>query len=181
MIHCADCGSQNRRGSKFCSDCGHDLHAAPDITCTECNRVSPPDSAYCQWCGAALASASNLHSDGVVKPPPPALAEAAAAESARYPQRELPQWLFESHAAQAGQQAAEPSTLPSPARSKYLEGIENALPATDAWQAASQGRAVDGTNSPAGRGRESRRRLGCLVFGLMILLRVIVLGTESAV
>jgi hypothetical protein len=183
MIHCADCGTLNRRGSSFCSSCGHDLHAAPDITCAECNRISPPDSAFCQWCGAPLAGVPNA--EGVTSSPTPALSQPTPTERPMPPHRRLPQWLYESHAAQAGLPAAEASTAPPKppqphVKSKYLDGIENALPATDAWQSAARGTAVDGTDSPAGRGRESRRRFGCLALGVTVLLRVVALGAEKA-
>jgi len=185
MIQCADCGTLNRRGSTYCGNCGHDLHAAPDVTCTECNRISPPDSAFCQWCGAPVALAGVSLGDSVTSSPPHAPSGSMAEEVRRPLQRELPPWLYESQPVQAGQPATEaltapPKPLQARVKSKYLEGIENALPATDAWQAASQGRAPDGPDSSAGRRRESRHRLGCLGLGLMVLLRAIALGTERA-
>jgi hypothetical protein len=183
MIHCPDCGTLNRRGSTYCSNCGHDLHAAPDITCTECNRVSPPDSAYCQWCGAALASAR--HGDSAMSSPLEALSEPKAAERPRPPDRELPQWLYESADAQPDQPVLVGSTsLAVPysgaAKNKYLEGIENTLRATDAWQVASQSAAPGGADAAEDAGRESRRPFGCLVMGMTVLTRVIALGAQRS-
>jgi class 3 adenylate cyclase/tetratricopeptide (TPR) repeat protein len=47
---CAACGSANRQGRKFCSDCGSPLARA----CAACGAANEPDDSFCGDCGAAL-------------------------------------------------------------------------------------------------------------------------------
>jgi len=71
MIECAHCGTQNRMGSRYCSNCGQCLNVIPDLVCHACGRLSPSGSAFCQFCGAALSTAA------VSRPQAPECAEAS--------------------------------------------------------------------------------------------------------
>ena len=62
---CANCGTDNREGRKFCSECGTSLASG----CPSCGAANEPGEKFCGECGATLASAST----GV----PPAAAPAA--------------------------------------------------------------------------------------------------------
>jgi len=51
-MKCPHCGYENRRGAKFCIDCGQSLLA--EFLCPSCGKSSPPGSKFCQECGHAL-------------------------------------------------------------------------------------------------------------------------------
>jgi hypothetical protein len=163
MIECAHCGTQNRKGSKFCSNCGQRLDIVPDGVCGTCSRLSPPGSAFCQFCGAALpaadpprlqgpagAGAKSQQLCGASGPAP--LGETAAAvpeatipselselrqsagqDSGKGLARRVPSWLY---GAKSGAAVAPiPNVEPDHAQSKnkYLEGIGDVLVPAEAW------------------------------------------------
>ncbi|MBV8357395.1 MAG: AAA family ATPase [Deltaproteobacteria bacterium] len=70
---CGKCGSDNRRGRKFCTNCGTPLVA----TCPKCGAAIQPDEKFCGECGAAIgaSAASTLSS---VQPKPLQLSDAIA-------------------------------------------------------------------------------------------------------
>ena len=47
LITCADCGTANKSGRRFCTACGARLL----ITCTVCNNSNVLPSGYCPDCG----------------------------------------------------------------------------------------------------------------------------------
>src|SRR6266496_2097409 len=47
---CSACGTENRAGRKFCSNCGAQLARA----CPACGAANDPDDRFCGECGAAL-------------------------------------------------------------------------------------------------------------------------------
>ena len=53
-MRCANCGSENRDGAKFCNEC-----AAPlALRCPSCGTESPPRAKFCSECGTALTGKS---------------------------------------------------------------------------------------------------------------------------
>src|SRR6266566_8408187 len=50
MSICADCGTENKSGRKFCSNCGAGLARA----CPACGAANDPNDAFCGECGTAL-------------------------------------------------------------------------------------------------------------------------------
>ena len=60
-MRCSKCGSDNREGRKFCTNCGTPLIA----TCPNCSAAIQPDEKFCGECGAAIdATASGTRSSG---------------------------------------------------------------------------------------------------------------------
>ena len=51
---CANCGTDNREGRKFCSECGTALASG----CPSCGAANEPGEKFCGECGATLASTS---------------------------------------------------------------------------------------------------------------------------
>jgi tetratricopeptide (TPR) repeat protein len=51
-MKCPHCQAENRRGAKFCIDCGQSL--LTELLCPNCGKSSPPRSKFCQECGHAL-------------------------------------------------------------------------------------------------------------------------------
>src|ERR1041384_6874052 len=49
-MNCSACGTENRVGRKFCSNCGAPLAVA----CPSCGAANEPDDRFCGECGAAL-------------------------------------------------------------------------------------------------------------------------------
>src|SRR5512145_2948790 len=49
---CPSCGTENREGRKFCSQCGTPLALA----CPTCGAPNEPDERFCGECGAALSA-----------------------------------------------------------------------------------------------------------------------------
>src|SRR5216683_1576546 len=52
-MRCANCGSENADGTKFCRDCGTTLAQR----CPRCAAPNPPGSRFCGECGVRLAEA----------------------------------------------------------------------------------------------------------------------------
>jgi class 3 adenylate cyclase/tetratricopeptide (TPR) repeat protein len=50
QIRCSKCGSENREGRKFCTNCGASLATS----CPKCTAAIQPDEKFCGECGAAL-------------------------------------------------------------------------------------------------------------------------------
>ena len=53
---CAQCGTENRAGRKFCASCGHALA----VGCPSCGAPNETGERFCGECGAALPGASTL-------------------------------------------------------------------------------------------------------------------------
>ncbi|MFC1882428.1 AAA family ATPase [Thermodesulfobacteriota bacterium] len=47
---CPECQFENRKGAKFCNECGHKF----DVTCPECNASNKVGSKFCDECGYDL-------------------------------------------------------------------------------------------------------------------------------
>jgi class 3 adenylate cyclase len=58
-MRCSKCGSENREGRKFCTNCGTPLLAA----CPKCGAVVEPDEKFCGECGTALSDAAPAAAD----------------------------------------------------------------------------------------------------------------------
>ena len=54
MLTCANCGTQNEPGRKFCLECGGRLAA----DCPACGLANPPGAKFCGDCGTRLAAAT---------------------------------------------------------------------------------------------------------------------------
>jgi len=54
MIYCPKCGTANRRGSRFCNECGAPLPMRTALRCPMCGATNPIGNAYCDKCGARL-------------------------------------------------------------------------------------------------------------------------------
>ena len=54
MIQCAHCGTRNRDGSKFCSDCGARLVQQSGMLCPMCGTPNTVENVFCNKCGARL-------------------------------------------------------------------------------------------------------------------------------
>jgi class 3 adenylate cyclase/predicted ATPase len=57
-MRCWECGSENREGRKFCTNCGTPLLAA----CPKCGAAVEPDEKFCGECGTALITPTLTHS-----------------------------------------------------------------------------------------------------------------------
>jgi class 3 adenylate cyclase/tetratricopeptide (TPR) repeat protein len=51
-VTCPNCGTENREGRKFCSECG----AALALACQSCGAANEPGEKFCGECGEALAT-----------------------------------------------------------------------------------------------------------------------------
>lgn len=54
MIQCSHCGTKNRDGSKYCSDCGARLAPQAGLVCPMCGTPNPIENVFCSKCGARL-------------------------------------------------------------------------------------------------------------------------------
>jgi len=172
MMKCPYCGTLNRKGSRYCSKCGQRLDTLSDV-CPACNKANPRGSAFCGFCGAPLRLP-----DGQ---------KAASALGARPTEESLeeglPPWLYEApeETQPMGEQAAASAVATVAEGGKYLRGIENVLPDTEAWLSSSQSQ---GLAKPAPAKREtagapeaqSGARKGCLPLVLAIVLCLVLLA-----
>jgi hypothetical protein len=185
MIPCPNCGTRNRRGSKYCYCCGQPLGIVFNVSCPVCDRLNPAGSSFCAFCGAKIGARPPGEQAGSSEQPASLVrgtlqGTPRAEASPGRPQRELPPWLYEQPTEHpAGQ------TLPSPvsssaavepplAQSKYLSDIPGALPKTEGWLSSVP--KVEG-KPIASRVPESKRRMqgGCLMLPLLALLGAIAL------
>jgi predicted nucleic acid-binding Zn ribbon protein len=49
-VICAVCGTENRPGRRFCSQCGHAL----SVACPSCSATNEPGDRFCGECGMSL-------------------------------------------------------------------------------------------------------------------------------
>src|SRR5215467_4337363 len=63
-MRCSKCGSDNRQGRKFCTNCGTALVAA----CPKCGAPIQPDERFCGECGTALGDAARAAAPAVTAP-----------------------------------------------------------------------------------------------------------------
>jgi class 3 adenylate cyclase/tetratricopeptide (TPR) repeat protein len=54
---CTKCGSDNREGAKFCSECATSFA----VKCPRCGAANKPAAKFCDECAASLAPASTIH------------------------------------------------------------------------------------------------------------------------
>lgn len=171
MISCPYCGTPNRRGSKYCSNCGQRLGAISAIVCHACERLNPPGSTYCAFCGVLL-TFGRTATGSILRPYMPSLEGPVTPElESRQPapRRELPSWLYE--------QSAMPSAIQESTekQSKYLRNIQGVLPSTDAWLLTSMRRGVGtlGLDTDDMGNKKSQNGKGCFMLVLIVLCLVL--------
>ncbi len=71
MIQCSHCGTQNRDGSKFCSDCGARLVQQSGLVCPMCGEPNTVENVFCQKCGARLVPLTVAPAADRTPPPAP--------------------------------------------------------------------------------------------------------------
>jgi len=73
-VICANCGSENAPGAKFCNECGATLAAG----CPNCGAINKPGARFCNECGTALGGGAPTATGAPVRPSgPPAAAPVA--------------------------------------------------------------------------------------------------------
>ncbi len=168
MITCPFCAAPNRRGSKYCSNCGERVDTIASIRCVSCDGPNPAGTVICQFCGLALVPAAEEDDTEVVPSLPPieplAESEVPSSDLTTSPQRQPPSWLYEGVAAERPEPP--PPAMAPPAEdqvyeeaepNKHLRGISGVLPKEDGWVSSSLSRhlqspAVGGTGSPPAEG-----------------------------
>ena len=63
-MKCPNCQTENRKGRKFCSNCGQPLQ----IQCASCKAVNEPGEKYCGECGSPLYPVQHTSSMPLPKP-----------------------------------------------------------------------------------------------------------------
>ena len=136
MISCPYCATPNRKGSKYCCNCGQRLGADASIICASCRELNPPRSAYCSTCGGALVDSTNAQ-EGESEPLED---RGKGSDDATPPRRELPAWLRPHpgvHQQESSPSSAAPvppsEEIPAAQGSKYLQDIRGTLQRADGW------------------------------------------------
>jgi class 3 adenylate cyclase/tetratricopeptide (TPR) repeat protein len=88
-VHCSVCGSENRVGARFCSECG----TAFATTCAECGTPTSPGARFCSNCGTPTPATSNAGVPSAERHGA-ALAQAALATGVPVAERRLVSILF---------------------------------------------------------------------------------------
>jgi hypothetical protein len=147
MVGCPDCGTLNRKGSKYCSNCGQRLDTVSALHCPSCDGANPPGSTSCEFCGASLRPAAGGTEDDtsaqqpLESPEESALCAPKIQEPVMSHRPELPSWLIEGPAEEPQKpdlSGGAPSTVSvepgvEQKGNKYLRGIPGVLPSGDAW------------------------------------------------
>lgn len=175
MVPCPSCGTQNRRGSKYCYHCGQHLDTVFDAKCPSCERFNPTGSAFCAFCGSriplpsAAGDASVPQSAYVATSPEKGVPESAEGAAAR---RELPSWLYEQETPSAVHSGFEGPTelFPSDKESKYLKDIPGTLPRSRVWLPAVPGGSTSRPPTNQLSQGQPRQRVGCLPLLMTALL-----------
>jgi hypothetical protein len=71
MIQCTHCGTKNREGSKFCSDCGARLVQQSGLICPMCGTPNTVENVFCSKCGARLVPLTVAPQQEKTPPPTP--------------------------------------------------------------------------------------------------------------
>ncbi len=71
MIHCPKCGAANRRGSRFCNECGESLPIRTALRCPMCGTMNSVGNVYCDRCHARLIPLTTSPPDGDDQEPAP--------------------------------------------------------------------------------------------------------------
>ncbi|MCX7838054.1 MAG: zinc-ribbon domain-containing protein [Anaerolineae bacterium] len=71
MIQCSHCGTKNRDGSKYCSDCGARLVPQAGLVCPMCGTPNPIENVFCSKCGARLVPLTAATLTDKTPPPTP--------------------------------------------------------------------------------------------------------------
>ncbi len=116
MVYCAHCGTQNRDGSKFCSNCGARLASESGLRCPMCSTLNQVESVFCSNCSARLVP---LIAAAIpeAKPPAPPIKGLSLSAKTVLPADELPT----PNAA-----PAEPSDLIAPPPAAQVAGQKEA-------------------------------------------------------
>ena len=113
MIYCPKCGTANRRGSRFCNECGEPLPMRTALRCPLCGTMNPVSNTYCDRCQARLlplaAPAYAEPEPEPAAPPAEEVAERVAPEG-----QEAEDWLAQLRAP-AEEGAEEPEGAGKPA------------------------------------------------------------------
>ncbi len=78
-MNCANCGTSNEPGRKFCGECGARLSAA----CPACGTANQPNTKFCGECGTALLGEATAAAPASTSPPTPSPASASASGAER--------------------------------------------------------------------------------------------------
>ncbi len=181
MISCPSCGTLNRKGSKYCSNCGQRLDVISSVICPSCGGPNLAGSVSCSFCGEPLPSAVTEEKGEVVQPEPVSANEPSESEPAAMRRSKLPSWLRPRSAKRSEALASSTvgdMTVSSDAASdqegcRYLQGIHGVLPSADAWLSPSQDiaqRPVSESTTEAKPGA----RWGCLLLGALLLTILVV-------
>jgi len=161
MIGCPYCGTLNRKGSRYCCNCGERLDTVPSTRCPSCNAPNLASNETCAFCGAALRLDEEEPQMGTAPSAEVAAPAAEAAGEAAPPNRGGTPWSCRPKTGQAGEpESPVPEALPSwlydlPAEeeepllpdavssappedesakpNRYLGDMDGALPKTDGW------------------------------------------------
>ena len=58
MMKCSHCGSEQKDGSTFCSECGNKLEAPKKYYCSNCGKELQLNEKFCSQCGASTTNNS---------------------------------------------------------------------------------------------------------------------------
>ena len=113
MIYCPKCGTANRRGSRFCNECGEPLPMRTALRCPLCGTMNPVSNTYCDRCQARLLPlAAPAYAEPEPEPAAPPAEEVA--ERVAPEEQEAEDWLAQLRAP-AEEGAEEPEGAGKPA------------------------------------------------------------------
>src|SRR5256885_16158591 len=75
-MKCSRCGTENRPGRRFCSECG----AALAVACPSCGFANEAGEKFCGGCGVSLAAGTPPSPESVTTSPVAAASDSAASK-----------------------------------------------------------------------------------------------------
>jgi hypothetical protein len=156
MIGCPYCGTMNRRGSRYCGNCGERLDTVPSTRCPSCNAPNLSGNERCAFCGAPLEVPDEAPEAGISAGliASASTEEAEEAEPESLTAEELPSWLYDlptepRHEVVPATASPAVPEQEGPEPNRYLQDIGGVFPKTDGWLSPSLRRHLSASSNQA--------------------------------
>ena len=143
MIYCPKCGSANRRGSRFCNECGEPLPTHTALRCPMCGAMNPVGNVYCDRCQARLVPMTATPPEEKRYEPPPIKGLSLPTIPLEEKKEEAPpaateDWLAQLRPAAIPQDVTREESLPPPETGREADWLEQLRAASAAQETGAE-------------------------------------------